>query len=69
MELRPENARPFDRSRPVVPCAQCGDMLLAPEWSETLDDRRIRHLWSCEACGYEFESEVFYPAVLSTKAA
>ena len=61
MELRPQNARAFDRSRPVVPCAQCGDTLFTPEWSEYLDDRRIRHLWSCDACGYEFESEVYYP--------
>jgi hypothetical protein len=44
-----------------VPCAQCGVTLFAPEWSEYLDDRRIRHLWSCDACGYEFESEVCYP--------
>jgi ribosomal protein L37AE/L43A len=36
--------------------------LFAPEWSEYLDDQRIRHLWSCDACGYEFESEVYYPA-------
>jgi hypothetical protein len=36
-------------------------MLLAPEWSEYLDERRIRHLWCCDACGYEFESEVCYP--------
>ena len=61
MELRSRNARTFHRSRPVVPCAQCGDTLFAPEWSEYLDDRRIRHLWSCDACGYEFETEVCYP--------
>ena len=61
MELRSRNARAFHRSRPVVPCAQCGDTLFAPEWSEYLDDRRVRHLWSCDACGYEFESEVCYP--------
>ena len=60
MELRSQNARTFDRSRPVIPCAQCGDTLFAPEWSEYLDDRHIRHLWSCDACGYEFESEVRY---------
>jgi hypothetical protein len=35
--------------------------LFAPEWSEYLDDRRIRHLWCCDGCGYEFESEVCYP--------
>ena len=46
----------------MVPCAQCGDMLLAPEWSEHLDDCRIRHLWCCAACGYQFETLVRYPA-------
>jgi ribosomal protein L37AE/L43A len=35
--------------------------LLAPEWSEYLDDRHIRHLWSCDTCGYEFETTVRYP--------
>lgn len=61
MELRSQKLRPFIQSRPVVPCAQCGTTLFAPEWSEFLDDRHIRHLWCCDACDYEFESEVFYP--------
>ena len=61
MELRARKSSSFRQSRPVVPCAQCGDTLFAPEWSEYLDDRRIRHLWSCDGCGYEFESEVSYP--------
>ncbi len=61
MELRSQKARSLHQSRPVVPCAQCGDTLFAPEWSEYLDECRIRHLWSCDTCGYEFESEVFYP--------
>jgi hypothetical protein len=56
------NTNAFDRSRPAVPCAQCGDALSAPEWSESIDDRRVRHLWSCDGCGYEFETEVFYPS-------
>ena len=64
MELRSRNERAFHQSKPIVPCAQCGDTLLAPEWSEYLDDRRIRHLWSCDHCGYEFESEVFYPPAI-----
>jgi hypothetical protein len=63
MEIRSRNAHAFYRSRLAVPCAQCGVALTAPEWSEYLDDRRIRHLWSCQACGYEFETEVCYPAV------
>ncbi len=47
---------------PTTSCAQCGDTLIAPEWSEHVDERCIRHLWSCEACGYEFETAVYLPA-------
>lgn len=61
MELRSRNAPIFHRARPAVPCAQCGDTLFAPEWSEYLDERHVRHLWSCDGCGYEFETEVCYP--------
>jgi C4-type Zn-finger protein len=43
-------------------CPQCGDKLLAPEWSEHVNERCIRHFWSCEACGYEFESSVYLSA-------
>jgi hypothetical protein len=62
MELRSRKSPSFHQPRPVVPCAQCGDTLFAPEWSEYLDERHIRHLWSCDRCGYEFESMVRYPA-------
>ena len=39
-------------------CAQYGDALIAPEWSEHVSDRCVRHLWSCDSCGYEFETAV-----------
>jgi ribosomal protein L37AE/L43A len=29
-----------------------------PEWSELVDERRMRHLWTCDACGYQFETTV-----------
>ena len=61
MEIRSWNAATLYRVRPAVPCAQCGDMLFAPEWSEYLDERHVRHLWSCDRCSYEFETEVCYP--------
>ena len=67
MELS-RNVGAFPRSRPVLPCAQCGETLFAPEWSEYVDDRRIRHLWECEACSYRFETLVCYPA-FGTQAA
>ena len=43
-------------------CAQCGAVLIAPEWSEHFPDNRIRNVWSCEACGYEFEDTVYWSA-------
>jgi len=51
-----------------TPCAQCGDMLIAPTWSEHLTDRCIRHAWSCEACGYEFETTVYLSLEQSIRA-
>jgi len=63
MELNSYPKHNLRRARPIVPCAQCGDRLFAPEWSEYIDDRSIRHLWSCDGCGYRFESLVRYPEV------
>jgi uncharacterized protein with PIN domain len=41
-------------------CPQCNEWLLAPDWSEYLSERCVRHTWSCEACGYAFETSVFF---------
>jgi rubrerythrin len=43
-------------------CAQCGADLIAPEWSEHLPDHHVRNLWSCEACGYQFEDTIYLSA-------
>ncbi len=42
-------------------CPQCSAWLLAPDWSEYLSDRCVRHTWSCESCGYQFETSVYFP--------
>ena len=42
-------------------CAQCGANLIEPEWSEHFPDHRIRNVWSCGACGYQFEDTVYLP--------
>lgn len=42
-------------------CAQCAAQIIAPEWSEYLSERCVRHSWSCEMCGYQFESTVYFP--------
>jgi uncharacterized protein with PIN domain len=62
MELRPRDTAKFVRSRPLTTCAQCGERLFVPEWSEYVDARRVRHLWECEACGYAFETTVRFAA-------
>jgi hypothetical protein len=43
-------------------CPQCSEWLLAPTWSECISERCVRHTWSCDACGYEFETSVIFPA-------
>lgn len=54
--------------RPMIECAQCGDQLFLPEWSEHLDGSSVRHLWQCEACGYSFETTVVYSAAVTVAA-
>jgi hypothetical protein len=46
--------------RPATECAQCFKRIYMPDWSEYLDDTHVRHLWSCEACGYSFETLVVF---------
>jgi hypothetical protein len=43
-------------------CVRCGNQLIAPEKSEYLDDRLIRHLWHCPKCSARFESFPRFPA-------
>ena len=61
MELKTSSSHRLRPSRPVNECAQCRETIFLPEWSEHLDDRRVRHLWECEACGYKFETLVCFP--------
>jgi len=63
MELKSPHLRSFVHARPIVECAQCGDRLFAPEWSEYLEDNQVRHLWTCDACGYQFETSIRFPAI------
>ena len=67
MELRTasprkaESPRKYVHTRVMNHCAQCGETIFLPEWSEYLDRHRVRHLWECEACGYKFETLVSFP--------
>jgi hypothetical protein len=49
-------------AHPYADASQCPsstDIVIWPEWSEHLSDHCIRHVWSCEACGYRFEDTVY----------
>ena len=37
-------------------CAKCGEMLIAPDWSEFVSERLVINLWSCTKCGDRFET-------------
>jgi hypothetical protein len=44
-------------------CPQCGADVIAPEWSEHVSDHCIRNVWSCDACGRDFDDLVCLPAL------
>jgi len=67
MELRTNNTRRFV-PRPANTCAQCGDTIFTPEWSEHVDDCRVRHLWACQTCGYAFETTVRFAPLNAHRA-
>ncbi len=39
-------------------CPVCNDLLFAPAASEFVSQTRVRHMWSCDACGHEFTTSV-----------
>ena len=39
-------------------CPNCNDLLFAPAASEFVSKTRVRHIWSCDACGHEFSTSV-----------
>ena len=41
-------------------CGQCGEALIAPEWSECVSERHVRNRWRCGRCGAEFETSTYF---------
>ena len=41
------------------PCAQCGELIAAPEWVEA-EPSRTFYLWRCRACDYRFEAVAYF---------
>jgi ribosomal protein L37AE/L43A len=60
MKLESSRASQSLRQYDFPRCEQCNSLLTAPEWSEQLSERCIRHLWSCDICGYQFEQSVYF---------
>ena len=60
MDLYTRGSATIPRPRAQIECAQCGNSLFMPEWSELVDERRVRHLWQCDACDYAFETTVHF---------
>jgi ribosomal protein L37AE/L43A len=44
----------------LTQCSQCSTAIIAPEYSEHRFDRCVLNVWSCEMCGYQFKSTVYF---------
>jgi len=47
---------------------QCNGRLIAPNRSEYVSERHVRHSWSCESCGQEFVTSDYLEFGRTTKA-
>jgi hypothetical protein len=41
---------------PLHICPNCAAYVVAATWSERVSDRCVRNVWSCDVCGFEFET-------------
>jgi ribosomal protein L37AE/L43A len=46
---------------PLHLCPNCSGYIIAAIWSERVSERCIRNVWSCDACGCEFETSAYLP--------
>jgi hypothetical protein len=51
-------ARIVDCSPYGLVCSKCEELMIAPELSEYLGKREVRHFWCCENCGHKLEMTV-----------
>jgi hypothetical protein len=60
--MKLESPSPRDSLNPhhFPRCEQCDSLLMSPDWSEQISVRCVRHLWLCDACGYQFEQMVYF---------
>ena len=43
-------------AKPLHLCPNCSAYIIAATWSERVNDRCVRNVWSCDVCGFEFET-------------
>jgi ribosomal protein L37AE/L43A len=48
--------------KPQHLCPNCGAYIIAATWSERVSERCVRNVWSCESCGFEFETSAYFAA-------
>jgi hypothetical protein len=60
MKLEHSRAQNSPSQKYFPRCEQCDALLTVPEWSERVNARCVRHLWSCSICGYQFEQSVYF---------
>ena len=60
MKLESSRLKEGLRQQHFPRCEQCDSLLTVPEWSEQVNVRCVRHLWSCDVCGYQFEQLVYF---------
>ena len=41
-------------------CVQCGEDIIAPEISECVGERQVRHFWHCSNCGCRSEESAYF---------
>jgi uncharacterized CHY-type Zn-finger protein len=42
-----------------IACILCNDSLIAPNLSEYVSERHVRHSWFCESCDHRFETSEY----------
>ena len=42
-----------------IACILCNDSLIAPNLSEYVSERHVRHSWSCGSCDHQFETSEY----------
>jgi ribosomal protein L37AE/L43A len=47
--------------KPLHLCPNCSAYIIAAIWSGSVSERCVRNVWSCEACGFEFETAAYLP--------